>query len=311
MKSHMNCIARTYIALVVVVLASQESTGQEKGRPASRRAQVSQEVGDSTITISYSRPAVNRREIWGGLLPFGENWTLGTNEKTTITFEEDVEINGIRLATGTYGVYVYLVNDRDWQLVFSGNATGDAQRYDKADDVLRIAVRPEDAPRQKRLKMGIENIEEREDSHEADLYLHWEKKKAALRLRMTGERRGKGLEPVIPEDAKPAWAVVESSLDGLIAENFVLHTRDFSEDFETDFGDGGSAAAHVQLLRNLRSGGLTEGMDLNLENLEIELGENEVTFKKVIVYSTLGTLDLTYVLRKHGEEWRVTYLSSD
>jgi len=275
---------------------------------AAQREEVSETVGNSAITISYSNPSMKRGELWGERLPFGQNWTLGTEEKTTITFEEDVEVNGIRLGTGTYGFYVYLVNDDDWQLVFSEDATGDPQRYARADDLLRIATRPKDASRQKRLKMGIENVKVRGKSHQADLYLHWGKKKASLLIRMTGERRGMGLNPTIAETARPAWAIVNASLAGLIEEDFERHVEDFSDDFETDFGDGGGKGAHLQMLNSLSRGGLSEGMALNLEELEIEVEGDDATFSKIVVYSGLGTLDLSYELHRHGEDWKVTYL---
>ena len=153
-------------------------------------------------------------------------------------------------AAGVYGFYVFLNNDRDWQLVLSSNSTGDPDQYDRNDDVLRLAVTPEEAPYRERLQFGIENFTD----EEADLYLHWEKKKAVLQLEMTGELRRRGFVPEVPDDAKPAWEVAKSSLDAFLAEDIEKHIRDFADDFETDFGDGGSTGAHVQLLDNLRRG---------------------------------------------------------
>ena len=315
-------IKRSYIVLLGAVLASQAADAQLWRKSGPPRAEVSETVGNSTITISYSRPTVNRRETWGERVPFTKNWTLGTDEKTTITFEEDVEVNNIRLAAGTYGFYVYPVNDNDWQLVFSNDATGSAQRYDKVDDILRIAIRPERASRQKRLKMGIENIEEenltvkhpgngipaRKGSFRADLFLHWERRKASLHLRMTGERRGMGLNPTLPENAVPAWTVVESSLAGLIAEDFAQHTRDFSDDFVTNFGDGGSTGSYIQFLGHHYRSGASEGIEINLEEMDFEIAEDKAMFKNIVVYFQFGALNFSYVLQKRGDAWQVTKL---
>src|SRR2546430_10699278 len=50
---------------------------------ASQAAQVKQRVGVTDITITYHRPVVNGRKIWGGLVPMGQVWRAGANESTT------------------------------------------------------------------------------------------------------------------------------------------------------------------------------------------------------------------------------------
>ena len=320
-------IKHSYIVLLGALLASQEVDAQQWWKSGAPRAEVSEMVGNSTITISYSQPTVNWRKTWGKRVPFNKNWTLGNNEKTTITFEEDVKINNLRLGAGTYGFYVYPVNHDDWQLVFSKDATGTAERYDKVDDILRISVRPEVTSPQKQLKMGIENIEEenltvdprddffgsRSDAEvkpsRAYLFLHWERRKASLHLLMTGERRGMGLNPTLPENAAPAWTVVESSLAGLIAEDFAQHTRDFSDDFVTNFGDGGSTEGHIQMLGHAYRSGGSEGITINLEEINFEIAEDKAMFKNIVVYFPRDrALNFSYVLQKRGDAWQVTKL---
>ena len=122
------------------------------------RVEVSETVGNSTISISYSQPTVNWKKTWGKRVPFKKNWTIGDKEKTLITFEEDVTINNIRLGAGTYGFYVYPVNNNDWQIIFSKDINSTVDQYDKVDDMLRVSVVPQEASLQKDLKMGVENI---------------------------------------------------------------------------------------------------------------------------------------------------------
>src|SRR5207302_4738192 len=53
---------------------------------ASQAAQVKQRVGVTDITITYHRPVVNGRKIWGGLVPLGQVWrplTTGRSEEHT------------------------------------------------------------------------------------------------------------------------------------------------------------------------------------------------------------------------------------
>ena len=66
--------------------------------------------GDLTVSISYSRPSVRGRLIFGtekegALLPYGKYWRLGANEATEITFNKDVSFNGKPVKAGTYSMY--------------------------------------------------------------------------------------------------------------------------------------------------------------------------------------------------------------
>jgi len=66
--------------------------------------------GDLTISISYSRPSVKGRVIFGtveegALQPYGKYWRLGANEATEITFNKDVNFNGEPVKAGTYSMY--------------------------------------------------------------------------------------------------------------------------------------------------------------------------------------------------------------
>ncbi|MEX1241411.1 MAG: DUF2911 domain-containing protein [Cyclobacteriaceae bacterium] len=63
--------------------------------------------GGITVSVSYSRPSVRGRLIFGpedqdALQPFGEYWRLGANEATEITFNRDITFNGSPLTAGTY-----------------------------------------------------------------------------------------------------------------------------------------------------------------------------------------------------------------
>src|SRR5258708_39881087 len=70
----------------------------------SQRGTVSQRLGLTDITITYHRPEVGGREIWGKTVPYGKVWRAGANENTTITFMDDVSIEGKPLAAGPLGV---------------------------------------------------------------------------------------------------------------------------------------------------------------------------------------------------------------
>ena len=293
-------------ALLVSAMPAVATPADDPPLPAPR-AEVMQFVGVTPITVSYSSPAVNDRKIWGGAHPFGQNWIAWANAKTTISFEENVKINGNDLPAGVYGFYIFLNRDDDWQLVFSRDSAGDSTDFNRADDVLRVAVTPQMAPHRERLQFGIEDFTD-EEPYRAQLYLHWEKKKVALEVKMTGHRPSASDPPEIPREARAAWAVVQRSLGALVAEEIEEAIVDFAEDFETEFGDGGGKAAYAQLMNNLKRGGMLEEMDVDLSDLSVAVEGDEAVFKNIKVRAPVGAFTLFYVLERRDGRWVVVSL---
>ena len=130
--------------LLIAALCSAQSTQLDLPRP-SQRAQVTQRIGITDITITYSRPLVNGRKVWGGLVPYGQVWRAGANENTIITFPNDVTIDGKPLAAGTYGMHM-IPTESDWTVIFSKVHTAwGSFTYKEAEDALRVTVKPQTA----------------------------------------------------------------------------------------------------------------------------------------------------------------------
>ena len=95
----------------------------------SPKATVSQTVGLTDVTITYCRPGVKGRVIWGGLVPYDQVWRTGANEATTITFADDVTIDGNKLR----GRHVRPVHDPG-----QGRVDGHLQQGRQAVGRLRV-----------------------------------------------------------------------------------------------------------------------------------------------------------------------------
>lgn len=142
----------------------------------SPQASVSQTFGYAKATISYSRPAVNDRVIWGGVVPYGQVWRTGANEPTVIEFTRDVAINGSALPAGSYGLFV-LPEKQSWTFIFSRNTKGwGAYGYDSKDDALRVSIAPVKAPHQERMAFSFDDVSEAGTK----LNLHWGTLRGAL-----------------------------------------------------------------------------------------------------------------------------------
>ena len=108
----------------------------------SQAAEVKQRIALTDITVTYHRPLVNGRKIWGGLVPYGKVWRAGANENTTIEFSEPVSVEGKPLPKGIYGLHL-IPNPDSWTVIFSKTNTGwGSYSYKQDEDALRVNVKP-------------------------------------------------------------------------------------------------------------------------------------------------------------------------
>ena len=125
----------------------------------SQKAEVSQRIGLTDITIAYHRPLVKDRKVWGGLVPYGKVWRAGANINTTITFSDPVTIDGHALDKGTYGLHM-IPNAEEWTIIFSKNATSwGSFTYDQAEDALRVTVKPKTADMHNALTYDFDDLQ--------------------------------------------------------------------------------------------------------------------------------------------------------
>ena len=137
----------------------------------SPRAEISQRIGITDITIHYHRPLVNDRKVWDGLVPYGKVWRAGANINTTITFSDPVQIEGKPLDKGTYGLHM-IPNADEWTIIFSKNSTSwGSFTYDEKEDALRVTVKPRAADMHNALTYDFDQLQK--DS--AVVEMEWEK----------------------------------------------------------------------------------------------------------------------------------------
>ncbi len=161
--------------LAALFLFAQDSFSQGAIVPAfpriSEGASVSQVIGISEVTVSYHRPGVKGRKIWGGLVPYNTVWRSGANEATTVTFSDDVEIEGHKLSAGTYGFFT-IPGEKEWTIIFNSQAKQwGAFNYDSTKDVLRFTVTPEASPFQEWMSYSFTDL----TINSARFVLSWEK----------------------------------------------------------------------------------------------------------------------------------------
>jgi hypothetical protein len=108
----------------------------------SQKGSVSQRVGVTEFTVSYSRPNVKGRKIWGELVPYDKPWRTGANRATTFSSTDDVEVEGKKLAAGTYSI-VTIPGKESWTVAFNRDLDlWFRTQYDEKKDALRVTVKP-------------------------------------------------------------------------------------------------------------------------------------------------------------------------
>jgi tetratricopeptide (TPR) repeat protein len=98
-------------------------------------------------------------------------WRAGANENTTITFADDVSVEGKPLPAGTYGLHV-IPNADLWTIIFSKNSTSwGSFSYDEKEDALRVDVKPQAAEFREALTYTFDDIK----PESAAATLRWDK----------------------------------------------------------------------------------------------------------------------------------------
>lgn len=101
---------------------------------------VSAKINDLYMRVVYSRPHMRGREIFGGLVPFGEVWRTGANEATEITLTEDVIFGGKELAAGTYTLFT-IPNKDSWTIIINRElGQWGAFKYDEEMNLFTFEV---------------------------------------------------------------------------------------------------------------------------------------------------------------------------
>jgi hypothetical protein len=173
--------------LAICAFAAIPAAAQQYVPRESQGASASQRVGDALITVTYHRPMVKGRKIYGAnkdandhtyLVPYGEAWRVGANDSTNFETNVDVMINGQKLPAGKYALFA-IPTAGDWTWIFNKNAGQWGTEYDKNkdQDVLKVTAKPGPGEMTEALAYEFDTVA----PTSARLVLRWEK----LRIPMT------------------------------------------------------------------------------------------------------------------------------
>jgi hypothetical protein len=139
----MKKMIRSFLLAMTVLALQMESKAQGIQVPQASSGQtIVQDFGLGKITLTYSRPNMKGRKIFGALEPYDIVWRTGANSATVIKFTDDITIEGKNIPAGEYGIFT-IPNKTEWTVILSKTAkTWGAYTYNEADDFVRFKVKP-------------------------------------------------------------------------------------------------------------------------------------------------------------------------
>lgn len=175
----MKSLTTLFLTFLLVGLLNVSAIAQDRGNDEARvspNATVSQTIGTTEVLVTYGRPGVRDRDIFGGLVAYGEVWRTGANESTVVVFSDDVTIEGEEIPAGTYSIYT-IPGDDEWTIIFNEKLSWGTQ-YDESMDFARVTVEPEESFYVEQMMIYFEDISE----NEGELVVHWEDTKVPVTI---------------------------------------------------------------------------------------------------------------------------------
>ena len=170
-----------------IIIANFTIEAQVKTPQSSPKATVIQAVGLTDVEINYSRPSARGRAVFGNLVPFGKVWRTGANENTTISFSDDVVIDGKTLKKGKYALYT-IPKIESWDVLFysATDNWGNPAEWNEANVALKVTVKPETLSKNvETFTIGISGL----DNNFAFLEMYWENSYAAVKFEVPTEKK--------------------------------------------------------------------------------------------------------------------------
>lgn len=130
---------RIFLALTATALMFTAQAQLKTPAPSPSQT-VKQEFALSSVELSYSRPGIKSRKLYTDIAPAGKVWRTGANGATTLTFGEEVNIGGVKVPAGKYGL-LSIPDKKSWILIISKQTDVTSPAAYKAEmDVVRIPV---------------------------------------------------------------------------------------------------------------------------------------------------------------------------
>ena len=127
----------TLVSLVLLLrLATSDGAGQNRASP---HDSVTATIDGSQLTITYGRPYMRGRKIFGGLVPYDRVWCPGADEATIFESTRALRVGELPVPAGPHTIWMVPTADV-WTLVVSKEPSGFHTRYNEPADLGRVTM---------------------------------------------------------------------------------------------------------------------------------------------------------------------------
>lgn len=162
------------LTICCLLMMKQEAKAQDQPfeiPTTNTRAKIQQRVAATDVEVTYNRPGMKGRKIFGELIPYGQVWRTGSDASTKISFSTPVILQGKPLGAGTYELFT-IPGKSEWTIILqaSRNQWG-SYAYNPEFDALRVTANPQPLKSSvETFTIGFDNV----TSKSATLSLAWE-----------------------------------------------------------------------------------------------------------------------------------------
>ena len=170
-------LKKLFLGSAALLLLLSVQAQNIKTPPASPTQTIKQDFGISNMELTYSRPGVKGRKIFGDLVPYGQVWRTGANAATRIKFSDDVTIGNTPVKAGEYVLYT-IPGQNEWEVILNKGLTNwGSDGYKPSDDVARVKVKSTTLPTPiETFTMQFANVK----PTSAELHIMWDKTAVAV-----------------------------------------------------------------------------------------------------------------------------------
>ncbi len=195
------------IAFIAGCFCTFSLVAQVKMPQPSTTQTIKQDFGMGAIELTYSRPNVKDRKVFGDLVPYGKLWRTGANGATKLYFNDQVEIGGKKIDTGSYVLYT-IPNKDSWEIILNKGVTNwGIDGYKESEDVVRFTVSP------MKMKMKAESFTMQFADVKANtcaLHIMWDKTAVSIPITTNiNDKLRAQIEKALQGDKKPYWQAAQ------------------------------------------------------------------------------------------------------
>ena len=195
------------LSLCTIAFIAISSTAQVKMPAPSSTQTIKQDFGMGSIELTYSRPNIKGRKVYGDLVPYNKLWRTGANAATKIKFTDPVEIGGKKIDSGTYVLYTIPGLDQ-WEVILNKGLTNwGVDGYKETEDVCRFRVDPiKMKPKQETFTMQFAEVK----AITCELQISWEKTKVVIPISTNIKEKIRAqIDAAMLTDKKPYWQAAQ------------------------------------------------------------------------------------------------------